>query len=83
MFAMRYSDSTATITNWEEFDRQDMVDSNLATEIFEEHEYMSSENREKPRRQKLLDELVHEHIEGNLPSKSKLQVMFNKFLYRK
>ena len=83
MFAMRYSDSTATITNWEEFGRQDMVDSNLATEIFEQHEYMPSENREKPRRQKLLDELVHEHIEGNRSSKSKLQVMFNKFLYRK
>ena len=80
---MRYSDSTTTITNWEEVDQQDMVDSSLATEIFEQHEYMSGENREKPRRQKLLDELVDEHIEGNRPSKSKLQVMFNKFLYRK
>ena len=83
MFAMRYSDSTTTITNWEELDRQDMVDSSLATEIFEQHEYMSGENGEKPRRQKLLDELVPEHIEVNRPSKSKLQVMFNKFLYRK
>jgi hypothetical protein len=80
---MRYSDSTPTITIWEELDRQDIVDSSLATEIFEQHEYMSGENREKPRRQKLLDELVHKHIEGNRPLKSKLQVMFNKFLYRK
>ena len=83
IFAMRHSDSTTTITNWEELDQQDIVDSSLATEIFEQHEYMSGENREKPPRQKLLDELVHEHIEGNRPSKSKLQVMFNKFLYRK
>jgi hypothetical protein len=83
VFAMRYSDSTSTITNWEELDQQDIVDSSLATEIFEQHEYMSGENREKPRRQKLLDELVPEHIEGNRPSMSKLQLMFNKFLYRK
>jgi hypothetical protein len=80
---MRYSDSTPTITNWDELDRQDMVDSNRATGIFEQHEDMSGESQEKLRRQKLLDELVHEHIEGNQSSKSKLQMMFNKFLYRK
>lgn len=80
---MRYSNSTTTITNWEELDRPDMVDFSLATEIFEQREYMFGENREQVRRQKLLDELVPEHIEGNRPSKSKLQVMFNKFLYRK
>jgi hypothetical protein len=83
VFVMRYSDSTTTITNWDELDRQDMVDSSRATEIFEQHEDMSGENQEKPRQQKLLDELVHEHIEGNRASKSKLKIMFNKFLYRK
>ena len=77
---MRYSDS---ITNWEEIDQPDMVDSSLATEIFEQDEYMYGESRENACRQKLLDEFVHEHIKGNRPSKSKLQAMFNKFLYRK
>ena len=80
---MRSSDSTITTTDWDELDRQDMVDFSLATEIFEQHEYMSGENREQARRQHLRDELVHEHIEGTRPTKAKLRTMFDRFLYRK
>ena len=80
---MRYSDSTTTTTDWEELDRQEMVDNSLDDENFAHHEYMFREKREKPHRQKLLDELVREHIEGKRQSKSKLQAMFNKFLYTK
>ncbi len=80
---MRYSDSTTTTTDWEELDRQDRVDYNRATERLEQHEYRFDENLEKPYRQKLLDELVREDIEGYRQSKSKLSSMFDKFLYRK
>lgn len=80
---MRYSDSTTTTTDWVELDRQEMDDHSLATEIFEQHEYVHGEKREMPGRQNLLDELVREHNEGNRQSKSNLQAMFNKFLYRK
>jgi hypothetical protein len=49
---------------------------------------MSGENRKKRRRQKLIDELVREHLdgkqqrEGRRKAKSTLQAMFDKFLYR-
>ncbi|MCP4332960.1 MAG: hypothetical protein GY785_09920 [Gammaproteobacteria bacterium] len=80
---MRYSDSTTTTTDWEELDRQDMVDNSLDTEKLALHEYMFGENREMQHQQKLRDELVREHIKGHRQSKSKLQAMFNKFLYIK
>jgi len=78
---MEYSDSTTTITSWEESDWQDKVDYSLASEVFEQHDYLFEKKREHPRRQKLLDDLVREHIEGNRLSKSKLLVLFDKFLY--
>jgi len=80
---MRDFDSTSTTTDWDELDRQDRVDYSLATEIFEQHEYGFEEHRQQPRQQMPLDDLVHERIEGNRQSKSKLRTMFDKFLYGK
>jgi hypothetical protein len=84
---MRYADTTTT--DWEEPDRQDLVGCSLATEIFEQDEYMIGNKRENRRRQNLLDEIVREHIDGNRQSKSKskaktkMRAMFKKFLYGK
>ncbi|MCG6889287.1 MAG: hypothetical protein LJE92_06830 [Gammaproteobacteria bacterium] len=69
--------------DWDELDRLDTADYSMATEIFEQHEYRFGESQARPHRQKPLDELVREHIEGNRKSRSKLQAMFNKFVYRK
>jgi hypothetical protein len=85
---MRYSDTTNTTTDWDEFDLPDNTDSSLITDISRGLEYMSGENRKKRRRQKLIDELVREHLdgkqqrEGRRKAKSTLQAMFDKFLYR-
>jgi hypothetical protein len=90
---MRYADTTTT--DWEEPDRQDLVGCSLATEIFEQDEYMIGNKRENRRRQNLLDEIVREHIDGNRQSeseskskskskaKTKMRAMFKKFLYGK
>ncbi len=80
---MRYFDSTNTTTDMEELDPQDSDEYSLSTEVFEQREYTFAENRERAGRQKLLDELVRENIKANRPSKSKLQAMFDKFLYKK
>jgi hypothetical protein len=86
---MGYSDTTTTTTGWDEFDLPDHTDSSLITDISRGLDYMSGESRKKRHRQKLIDELVREHIdgkqqrEGGRKAKSKLQAMYQKFLYRK
>ncbi|MCG6889176.1 MAG: hypothetical protein LJE92_06265 [Gammaproteobacteria bacterium] len=79
---MTFSDPTTMTTDWDEFDLPDNTDSSLITDISRRLVYMSGENREKRRRQKLIDELVREHIEDQQQPKSVLRVIFDKFLKR-
>ncbi len=70
----------ATEPDWGNLDFTDHTDRSFITDISDTLGYLSGENRAQRRKQKLREELVHEHIENTKQAPSPLQSLVNKLI---
>ena len=78
-----YNDSDTTITNWSEPNQSENNDRTRFIDISEYDDYLPGEGCASQHRQELAEDLIRENIERKRRSKSKLNHMFDKFLFKR
>jgi hypothetical protein len=78
-----YNDLDTTITSHSEYNQAENNDQSQFVEFSEYDDYLPGEGCASQRRQELAEELMREHMERKRRSKSKLNRMFDKFLFKR